>query len=182
MNNIFLSSIYLAPFSSSSMSCIINNNTFISNGFGTIFYSGYGQIATAGSFTFNNNIVIGYNTADFSDYNVNNNCFYNGYTLFPSATGGSHTHGLNSINSNPLFTNVPTYLPYQTTHNYHLQNGSPCKNAGTDGTDIGPYGGLYGGSFSTDGEPPIPQIKEMNMPATVISGDSFNLNIISKVK
>jgi hypothetical protein len=47
---------------------------------------------------------------------------------------------------------------------------------------MGVYGGFNGNLFTMTGEPSIPQIKQMNMPTSVISGQSFNLNVISTTK
>ncbi len=51
---------------------------------------------------------------------------------------------------------------YSTTQNYHLQAGSPGKNAGTDGTDIGIYG--TANPFKDGGLPAYPHFRLKNIP------------------
>lgn len=59
---------------------------------------------------------------------------------------------------------------------YHLK-GTLGKNAGTDGTDIGIYGGT---GFSDTGLPPYPQIIIKNVPAQ--TDENGNLKIQVKIK
>ena len=47
-----------------------------------------------------------------------------------------------------------------TTSNFKLKEGSPGKNAGTDGKDIGIYGGT---GFSDTALPPMPRITTKNI-------------------
>lgn len=102
----------------------------------------------------------------------NNNLTYNyPQTLLPSA-GNSGSGNLE--NQQPLFVNVPASANYYTstphynnfTYNYRLQSGSPGKNAGTDGQDIGLYGGQYPWNASI-GFPEVPQIMEMEIQNSV---------------
>jgi hypothetical protein len=70
------------------------------------------------------------------------------------------------------------YSNFNYSYDYHLDTGSPGIAAGTDGTDIGIYGGLYpfpGGEnvpWQTSAMPTLPQIYKMNVlnPTLPIDG------------
>ncbi len=166
--------------------CYIMNNLFISNPTASnnnashlIDNSVGGPIDFQNSF-FYNNIVLGFANSGLSTTSTgicSNNLLYPTSFTLPNSNG--------TINTNPLFLSFPCptwNCGFGLSYDYHLSVSSPGHNAGTDGTDIGPYGGPYGASFTTYGEPNIPQIKQMNMPTSVVSGSTFNVNVISTVK
>ena len=70
------------------------------------------------------------------------------------------------------------YHDFSWSYNYQLSETSPGHNAGTDGTDIGPFGGAY--PISTTGEPKLPIIELFNINNPIIPLDSV-LNIHIKV-
>lgn len=76
--------------------------------------------------------------------------------------------------------NVPDLNGINYAYNYRLTATSPGHNAGTDGTDIGPFGGvdplpnLYG-------TPPVPQIKIFNITNSVVTPNT-PLEIYVKAK
>lgn len=98
---------------------------------------------------------------------------------FPA--GGANTGNL--ANTNPLFVNFPlagAYFNY--AYNFNLQSGSPAKNTGNDGKDIGITGGdIY---FEQNGIPSIPQIREFNITSNnnIAPGGSLQINIKSTIK
>lgn len=158
--------------------CNIKNNIFLGGGTTELF----SEINTLNNSEFSNNIILGYSSTGIpaSSAHYLNNLVYP-TNIFAST--GFNVAG--TIISNPLFVNYPCPLWncfFSTSYDYHLSVSSPGHNAGTDGTDIGPYGGPYGATFTTYGEPHIPQMKQMNMPTTVVSGQTFNVNVISTVK
>jgi hypothetical protein len=134
--------------------------------------------------------------AMFSESSVLNNIFIGAtvqmpstqnYFYFNSLDSASTTnldHGNNLFNTNALFVNAPMPFPLAEdfTKDYHLQTGSPCIGSGAWNEDMGVYGGVYGSGFTMTGEPNIPQIKQMNLPATVIKGQNFNVDLISTNK
>ncbi|MCX6352082.1 MAG: hypothetical protein NTX03_09505 [Bacteroidetes bacterium] len=81
----------------------------------------------------------------------------------------------------PSFTKVVSfYNPYSPANNWALKSTSPAHNTGTDGTDMGPWGGSL--PFVTiGGEPSLPLITDfrINNPAVPLNG---KLNITVKVK
>lgn len=91
--------------------------------------------------------------------------------------------GTNYTNVNPQFVNFPAggdYFSYG--YNFRLQPGSPAINAGTDGLDLGVYGGY--GNYEQNGVPPIPQIRSFNVTGstTVAPGSTLNISVISTIK
>ncbi|MBL7941654.1 MAG: hypothetical protein JNM00_02755 [Flavobacteriales bacterium] len=67
-----------------------------------------------------------------------NNITYSPYTSLPEFPGE------NFDNQNPQFVNVPLTNPSFTyTNDYHLIPGSIGEGAGTDGSDVGVFGGVH---------------------------------------
>ncbi len=83
----------------------------------------------------------------------------------------------NIVDSDPTFVSVSNYW-FNYSYDYHLDTGSPGIAAGTDGTNIGIYGGLHpfpGGDnvpWQTSAMPTLPQIYKMNVlnPTLPIDG------------
>jgi hypothetical protein len=110
-----------------------------------------------------------------------NNVFYNNiswrstlnpYVMPPEANTGSG----NISNQDPQFQTAPSSDSFDQAKDYHLKSTSPGKNAATDGTDIGPYGGsnpfVWGGQFS------IPKIAQSNITNPVINQSTpINVNV-----
>jgi len=142
---------------------IINLDNAQSNAFynniiaGNLNYIGIGNIFKnndfiAGSYAFNLNVVNStfmnniFRSSSNTFYSTvtnnvfNNNLFVENIT-FPSGTNiGSNNIVNQTVTS--IFVNQNS-ATFAYTQDYHLQTGCPGKNAGTDGTDIG----IYGGSF-----------------------------------
>ncbi|MBK9319414.1 MAG: hypothetical protein IPM91_11710 [Bacteroidetes bacterium] len=70
-----------------------------------------------------------------------------------------------------------TSFYFNISYDYHLQSSSPAKNAATDGTDIGVYGGMNG--FSTVLEPLMtPIIRQFTISnPSIAPGGTLNINI-----
>lgn len=84
-----------------------------------------------------------------------------------SSTPGNYL-GTNFTNTNPLFV-APS------TNDYHLQAASPCKNAGTDGKDLGIYTDVM--TFSRTGEliPVVRSFQVTNPVMTATGTLNFNM-------
>ena len=93
----------------------------------------------------------------------NNNITFSGNN--PALPYGTNSGSLNKVNVDPKFTSYPGGQ-FSYDHDYHLKESSPGKNAGTDGTDIGIYGGM---GFSETGEPPIPMVRSFSIQNGVIA-------------
>ncbi|MBN9293420.1 MAG: hypothetical protein J0G96_05520 [Flavobacteriia bacterium] len=136
-------------FSLSASSSAGSNNLVIGNIFAVRLVLNGGVVA--------NNIVYNNTTfaTDVSCKNViySNNLFYASSSTI--STSGFSLNGNTSINNlfnvDPLFVSPITFTAlFAYTHtvpasgpfaDFHLQAGSPAKNAGTDGTDLGVYNG-----------------------------------------
>ncbi|MBX2956978.1 MAG: hypothetical protein KF846_12525 [Cyclobacteriaceae bacterium] len=197
-NNIFTGGAYLYFFNSNTI--LVDHNIFLGNGSGGNLYNLYNVIITNNIFTrntgnvfaggnsgpvlctFNNNISNQSTIADPSTYTPANN-FVNTFT----GTGGGSNFGAgNIIGQDPLYTTAPNLNAFSFTANYRLQAASLGKNAGTDGTDLGIYGGSFpfpsggavGSGYDTSPMPPIPQVTELNIQnATVPVNGTLNVNI-----
>ncbi|MBX2915458.1 MAG: hypothetical protein KF856_09345 [Cyclobacteriaceae bacterium] len=161
---------------------LITNNIFTRTT-GTVFYG-----ASSGPVlcTFNNNMSNQSTIADPSTYNPATS-FVNTFT---DAGGGSNFGAGNFVGVDPLYTSVSNFNGYVASANYRLQATSVGKNAATDGTDIGIYGGSYpfpsggavGSGYDTSPMPPIPQVTELNIQnATVPVNGTLNVNVKATV-
>lgn len=112
--------------------------------------------------------------------NANNVTFLNNITYNTSNNTipyGTNTGSGNIIGQDPLFVSFPPAgADFDITQNFNLQASSPGDNAATDGTDIGPEGGING--FSMSGEPWLPQIRSFNIAnSTVPVGGQINISV-----
>ena len=183
-NNIITSNI--TGFSMSSV--LIDHNVFHGNdALQNMYYA-----------TITNNIFIR-TTGNVFTSNVNFNTFNNNLsnltTVSPTAPTNSFLGGTNSGAGNfvavdPLFVSVTNLNTYATTFDYRLQASSTVRNAGTDGTDLGlyggtrpfPSGGASGSGYDTSALPPIPQVTDVNIQnATLQPGTPLNVNVKAKV-
>lgn len=103
---------------------------------------------------------------------LNNICRVAG-TFPPSGNTGSG----NIENTDPALVTYTFNGLYSTTHDYHLQTGSPCTAAGVGGTDIGVHGGTA--KFSEYGEPLIaPVVRSMQINNTTVTpNETMNVDI-----
>ncbi|MEE4177529.1 MAG: hypothetical protein V2I46_08465 [Bacteroides sp.] len=174
VNNIITGTIY----SFDSNSVLISNNIFPKGSAGSTFFSSV-QYAVV-----TNNIIYGLSTGGCNYCTFNNNISIGGnQTTFVYA---NNTGENNLENTNPLFVNAPEYN-FSFAYDYHLAEGSPGIDAGTEGTDIGIYGGNYafpsGGEvpFQTSPVPPIPQVVNMNILNSVLpEGGTLQVEVEGK--
>ncbi|MEY2830685.1 MAG: hypothetical protein RIQ33_2543 [Bacteroidota bacterium] len=95
-------------------------------------------------------------------------------TLFPNGT--------NFVNDNPQFVNFPNAgATYSDSYDFNLQSTSIGKNAATDATDIGVYGGTA--IFNQNGIPTVPYIKTLQITGsnTVPANGTLNISVTGKV-
>lgn len=166
-NNIFNDS-YLTA--SNQPTVLISNNVFLGNG---------SALTSVTNALVANNIFYG---ATPNGTGVNNNTFSNNIsyqTTNDTMPYGTNAGSGNLYGQNPLFTNVPASA-FNYGYDFTLSATSPGKNAGTDATDIGIFGGVAPFVDMT-GTPAIPQVKTLTILNPVISvGDS--LQVIIKAK
>lgn len=158
---------------------IMTNNIFVRSS-GNLFND---QVVLC---TFNNNLT-NQTTVGGGGIFTPTNTFL---ATFVAPPGGANSGGGNIVGSDPQFISVSNFDSYVTTYNYRLLAGSPGHNAGTDGTDIGIYGGTYafpsggaaGSGFDTSPLPPIPQVTSVNIQnATIQPNGSLNVQVQGKV-
>jgi hypothetical protein len=166
-NNVITGMIYYA------IGAFISNNIFIASvSSSSVAFSGV-KISTL-----QNNIFYGVSPEGAENSTFNNNITYS--TKANPIPYGTNIGSGNKIDVNPGFVNFPEVGTgtFNYDHDFHLTTTSPGKNAGTDGTDIGIYGGV---GFSETGEPSIPQIREFVIKNGVVAPNS-RLNITIKAE
>lgn len=168
-NNVFSDA--PAIFQSNQPTVVISNNLFINHQ--------TSQLMHIQNAIIQNNIfwTLGAYADDVSNCIFNNN-ISTCCTLPPTNNFGS---GNLSI-TDPLFINPPVLnsAAFYTNYDYHLQVTSPAHNTGSDGTDMGIYGGMDPSQDFT-GTPALPQIVDMNITNSVIAPGG-NLNVTFKAK
>jgi hypothetical protein len=153
---------------------ILSNNLFFTAGGGILLNS----ITNANIV---NNIFYGAHTGGVSNSVFNNNLTFN--SLQNTLPYGTNTGSGNIANQDPQFTTIQTLnYTFSAFDDYRLLSTSPGHNAGTDGTDIGPFGGSSPfPSSPIGGEPKIPQVKNMNLSNTTYPlNGNINLNVKGK--
>jgi hypothetical protein len=160
-----------------------------------VFQSSFVKLNNVKFATITNNIF----ASGSSDFVFDNGCTSNNFNNNLSTTtnvsvtaptnsfaSGPNTEAGNFVGVNPLFVNVTDLTLYAAINNYRLQSTSPVKNAGTDGTDLGIYGGSYpfpsggapGSGFDTSALPPIPQVTGVNIQnGTLAPGAQLKVTI-----
>lgn len=167
-------------------SVIIDHNVFQRNGV---------MLNNVKFATITNNIFANSSSSYVFDNGCTSNNFNNNLSLTNNVSltaptnsfaGGPNTEAGNFVGVNPLFVSVTDLTAYAATNDYRLQSTSPVKNAGTDGTDLGIYGGSYpfpsggapGSGFDTSALPPIPQVTSVNIQnGTLAPGAQLKVTI-----
>lgn len=126
-----------------------------------------------------NNIFIGLNLnvgGDITNSVFTNNLNYElrGDRNFPSTNGNTESN--NFLDQDPQFIAFPSSGSgnYSFEFNLRLRDSSPGKGAGSDGTDIGIYGGLF--PFDDTGTS-LPVIRTLNTPGLVNQGSDLQVEI-----
>ncbi len=123
---------------SSSHDVVISNNLFIGDSL-TVNYQVFSTVSNA--IVINN--IFHYKAPSGCTYcNMSGNLTYK--TTQNTIPYGNNFGANNIINQDPQFVNAPQQAHnYSNDYDYHLSPGSPGINAGTDGNNIGIYGGTY---------------------------------------
>jgi len=179
-NNIFNAPIY-AFYNGVIVNFILTNNNFI----GYVTTPNTAAYSLFPSYTPSNVVITNNIFFAVDPTGANNSTFNNNMTWVdanPTLPPGTTNVGSgNFSNTNPTFVNYPsTSQNYSTTYNFQLAAGSPGKNAGTDGTDIGVYGGI---GFVASGAPNVPYIEHFVINNSSISvGQNLNSTIEAKAQ
>lgn len=154
------------------------NNMLFSNNIMMANYCWNGPFSYINNSTIQNNILnaqYGPCSGNYFMSNCNSNHFanniFNQGWAFPD---GSNTGSGNWPNTgiNTVFVNQ-SGVTFNYTHNYHLQ--SPSTYLGTDGTQIGIYGGIY--SFKEGSVPQNPHIISKTIQQNTDNSGNLNINI-----
>lgn len=154
-----------------SPSVLISNNVFASTIGNYFFYDmGYALLS--------NNIFYGSPIASaVSNCTFSNNLSYQTTDDNLPPTAGNNVGTGNLVGVDPLFVNVPD-AQCAWTYDYHLQASSPGHNAGTDGTDIGLYGGSAPLNVPFGGTPRLPQVTQFDLlNSTIGQGGTINVQV-----
>ncbi|MEM6643471.1 MAG: hypothetical protein AAF616_10870 [Bacteroidota bacterium] len=165
---------------------VIQNNNFIGNG------SSSASFSSMQNATINNNIFYGSTpsttgagnstSASFQLNQFNNNItFSTGNNDLPPAGGGvGNTGSGNLVDLNPQFTEVTLSTTWQSTDDYTTA-APEVTNAGTDGTDIGIFGGPF--PFAPNLElvtSSIPTIQTLNTSTLINPGQDLEVEVSAK--
>jgi hypothetical protein len=149
------------------------NRCFFS--FGTYSGFGYSWAFTATQNCQIKNSIFNYNRystwyVDVSD-NINNNFINNimaGNITFPNGTN-TGDFNLTGIDLATVFEAIDGNLQdYSYKHDFRLKSGSPAIGAGTNGTDIGLYGG--NAPFKVGGLPQVPHVRNVKINEEAVNG------------
>ena len=143
----------------------LNNSHICNNVFPTI--STLSVCIVENNFFFNSSI---YGTGDIgtcSNCSFNNNAFTGNFT-FPFFSNNGSNNLMNQTTTNTFVVNDLSF-----PKNLKIKEGSPCKNAGTDGTDIG----IYGGSTPYRSIPLNPHIDKAIIGSQTDKDGKLNVNI-----
>jgi hypothetical protein len=124
--------------------------------------------------SFENNIFLSNNPnflCNLNDCVFTNNLFCSD---LPSCPNCSSSNNIINQEQNSIFVNL-TGNQFSFSNNYHLNPTSPGKNAGSDGTDMGIYGGLY--PWKDGSIPSNPHIQFQSIGCTPNSSGNLNVNI-----
>jgi hypothetical protein len=165
---------------------VITNNAAITNNvfFSLFSLNGNGGIGQITDCFVANNIVFESNTGENSSKRstFNNNLSFGGTPdrlALPPPGDGTNSGQDNIVDQDPKFVNIDLDLAgggYHVSFDLHLQDDSPGKGAGTDGTDIG----IYGGSSPFDPTVGLPVIQQLNTPSIVGRGADLRVTIKAK--
>lgn len=129
---------------------LVKNNILSAPACGDVYYS------TSGNIIMNNNMIL-------------SSCVGSGYS--GGILSESNTIGFNSIAD--VFVSAASFV-FNPTYNFQLLAASPGNNAGTDGTDIGIFGGNY--PWKVGSLPINPNIEQNNSYLDVLN-EEFKLNV-----
>jgi hypothetical protein len=158
----------------------ISNNLFI-NAANIGFYDIYNTNTSITNAVISNNIFYGAAPVNCINSIFNKNLTFN--TAQNTLPYGTNIGAGNIENQDPQFSTIQSldYI-FDFLDDYRLLPTSPGHNAGTDGTDIGPFGGFNPfPSSPIGGEPKIPQVKNMNINNTSLPlNGNLNINVKGK--
>ncbi|MDR1096563.1 MAG: hypothetical protein LBL57_00370 [Tannerella sp.] len=157
--------------------CVVQNNLFPINGAyyistlknSLIQNNIVREIRSVESCTISNNIITVNTSYPTSNCAYNNNAFL--FAGLPSGANNTFLDNLENQSAATTFENSAGVLPADV----EILSGSPCKDAGTDGTDIGIYGGSS--PFKKGSVPANPHISKMIISNIADSNGKIKVDI-----
>ena len=123
--------------------------------------------------TIENSIILspfGTKASTLTDNLFNNNLF--------TGSGITGLDASNIVNANPLFENRTG--EFSRYNNYRLKEGSPAKGKGTNGTDIGMFGGNYPFEDYSSSIPRIISLRGENDVNQIKAGERLKIEIVAE--
>lgn len=168
-NNLFSNNIIGQCFYNMGPNNTVKNNIFLMQS----YEIGCSNSSSVNNCTFeNNNFIGGGNFTGQNNNLINNNLFVANIT-FPFGNNLGSNNVVNQTQSS-IFVNQ-TGSTFDYTQDYHLKLTSPGKNAGTDGTDIGIYGGMF--PWKAGSVPFNPHIQIKSISNTTDQNGNLQINI-----
>ncbi|MDD2411598.1 MAG: right-handed parallel beta-helix repeat-containing protein [Bacteroidales bacterium] len=150
----------------------ISNNIFLSNPNSTAYYNIPFYIVNS-CFISNNIIFRNYGGGAYVYSNCNLNTFSNNiFTLVPDAGTNTFTGNYNSIDIATVFINQSGNA-FDYNHDYHLVD--PASYLGTDGSQVGIYGGMY--PIKDGAVPQNPHFQFKNISTQTDNNGELNIQI-----
>jgi hypothetical protein len=149
----------------------ISNNNFVTNN-----YNAFSTISNA--IIANNIFYYCSPLASVTSCVFSNNVTTNSTAQVLPPAGNTGSGNLNNTPPGFVDASIPASTVGQSViwnYNWHIATGSPAHNGGTDGTDIGVYGGTYPYPNMT-GATHIPQMQVLNVSGTVPQGGNLNVS------
>ncbi|MCC7331890.1 MAG: hypothetical protein IT232_04695 [Flavobacteriales bacterium] len=165
--NALIANSILGYFAANTNGHIIQNNIILSS------YCSWGNcnFGSGNNNTFNNNIILHGTT----NWGGNGNTFQNNVFVNAAPSYGTTFTALNNYTNIPqanIFVNQ-TGAAFDYSNNYHLQN--PVTYLGTDGTQVGIYGGTF--PYKEGAVPSNPHIQQKNIAPTTDSNGDLQIQI-----
>jgi hypothetical protein len=156
---------------SNQTSVVISNNEFVTS-------TNYAFNAVSNALIANNVFYYSSPLTGTTSCTFSNNITTAGSAQALPPAGNSGSLNLNNISPQFVDASIPTSTVNMNqvwNYNWSLKAGSLAHNAGTDGKDIGIYGGSYPFPVMS-GATRIPQMQLMNVGAIVPQGGNLNVN------
>jgi hypothetical protein len=154
---------------------LIQNNLFLGSGDANAFGSLADCIVA-------NNIFFGMRPVTNPSWTFERNIFNNNLSMGNDDNSfqldGSNTGSNNLEGVNPQFINLSlTGSPWDFSWDPGLEEGSPAIGAGSDGTDIGLFGGTLSFNSLYTGGTPLPLIQVLETTGVVLEGQDLQINV-----
>lgn len=146
----------------------IRNNVILANFSCSTCQFGYGEVSNS---IIENNYIYSIGSNQFGN-SLKNNVISSGSISCSNCSSMQNNYFSVSLTS--TFNNVLS-ATFSYDYDYHLKSTSVGKNAGTDGTDIGTYGGAY--PYKEGAVPPNPHISTKSISPISNSNGTLPVNI-----